>query len=44
MAEFLRVQFLMGKITIPVLNKLIKKGKISQSEFTYITEEVHNNE
>ena len=44
MAEFLRVQFLMGKVTKPVLNRLLKRGKISQGEFTYITEEVHNNE
>lgn len=44
MAEFLRVQFLMGKVTTPVLNRLLKHGKISQSEFTYITEEVYNHE
>ena len=44
MAEFLRVQFLIGKVNTPVLNRLLKQGKISQSEFTYITEEVHNNE
>ena len=44
MVEFLRVQFLIGKVSIPVLNRLLKHGKISQSDFTYITEEVHNHE
>lgn len=38
MAEFLRVQLKLGRITPATVERLVQRGRITQEEYAYITE------